>query len=112
MKKEHLKLSEADEKYLTEFLRKGQAKGRVMRRVTARLQLNQGATLQAVAEPLKVAHGTVSTWRNKYLTTGLRFFQDEPRSGRPIEIDGAQRAQITALACSATPEGRAKGSLR
>ena len=62
MKKEHLKLSEADEKYLTEFLRKGQAKGRVMRRVTARLQLNQGATLQAVAETLKVAHGTVSTW--------------------------------------------------
>lgn len=112
MKKQHLKLTEADQRYLTEFIRKGQVQARMVRRATALLQLNQGATIQAVAETLKVRHWTVSIWRNNYLERGLDFLQDKPRSGRPVEIDGEQRAKITALACSETPEGRAKWSLR
>ena len=112
MKKQHLTLTEADERYLTEFISKGQAKARVVRRVTALLQLNQGATLQAVADTLKAGHWTVSIWRNKYLESGLDFLQDRPRAGRPPQIDGEQRARITALACSDTPDGRAKWSLR
>lgn len=112
MKKQHLKLTEADERYLKEFISKGQARARVVRRATALLQLNQGATLQAVADTLSAGHWTVSIWRNKYLESGLDFLQDRPRAGRPVEIDGEQRAKITALACSDTPEGRAKWSLR
>jgi len=112
MLKQHLKLSEAEHRYLTEFLSKGQANARVIRRATALLQLNQGATLQKVAETLKVQHWTVSVWRNKYLAEGLEFLTDKARTGRPIAIDGKQRAQITALACSAAPTGRAKWSLR
>ena len=38
--------------------------------------------------------------------------EDLPRPGRPIEIDGTQRAKITALACSEPPQGRAKWGLR
>lgn len=83
MKKEHLKLTEADEKYLTEFLSKGQASARVMRRAMALLQLNQGATLQSVAETLKVEHWTVSIWRNNYLKNGLEFLQDQTSDGSP-----------------------------
>ena len=112
MKKQHLKLNEADERYLTEFLNKGQAKARVLRRATALLQLNQEATLQVVAETLKVEHWTVSIWRNKYLENGLDFLQDKARTGRPVKIDGEQRAKITGLACSDTPDGRATWSLR
>jgi putative transposase len=112
MKKQHLKLSETDHIYLTELLSKGQVKARILRRAMALFQLHQGATLQAVADTLKVEHWTVSIWRNKYLKNGLGFLQDQARSGRPIEIDGQQRAKITALACSATPLGRAKWSLR
>ena len=37
---------------------------------------------------------------------------DLPRSGRPVEIDGEQRAKITALACSDPPEGYARWSIR
>ena len=112
MKKQHLKLNETDERYLTEFISKGQPPARVVRRATALLMLHQGSTLQAVAGTLQVEHWTVSIWRNKYLKSGLDFLQDQPRSGRPVEIDGEQRAKITALACSATPVGRAKWSLR
>lgn len=112
MKKQHLKLSEADERYLTEFISKGQVQARIVRRATALLQLNQGSTIQAVAETLKVRHWTVSIWRNNYLESGLEFLQDKARSGRPVEIDGKQRAKITALACADAPSGRAKWSLR
>ena len=112
MKKEHLKLKKTDQRYLTEFISKGQPPARVVRRATALLMLHQGSTLQAVAETLQVEHWTVSIWRNKYLKSGLDLLQDQPRSGRPVEIDGEQRAKITALACSATPVGRAKWSLR
>jgi putative transposase len=59
-----------------------------------------------------VEHWTVSIWRKKYGESGLDFLQDQPRSGRPIGIDGEQRAKITALACAATQEGRGKWSLR
>ena len=97
---------------MTEFLGKGQVSARVMRRAMALLQLNQGATLQAVADILKVGHWTVSMWRNNYLETGLEFLRDKPRTGRPVEIDGEQRAKITALAGSATPSGRATWSWR
>ena len=112
MKKQHLKLNEADERYLTESISKGQVQARIVRRATALLQLNQGLTIQAVAETLKVGHWTVSIWRNNYLKSGLDFLQDKPRAGRPVGIDGEQRAKITALACSDTPDGRAKWSLR
>lgn len=112
MKKQHLKLTETDERYLTELLSKGQAKARIIRRATALLQLNQGATLQLVAETLKVEHWTVSRWRNNYLEGGLDFLHDKPRPGRPVEIDGTQRAKITALACAGAPSGHARWSLR
>lgn len=112
MKKHHLKLTEADERYLTEFIKKGQARTRVVRRAIALLHLHQGATIQAVADTVKAEPWTVSIWRNKYLENGLNFLQDQPRAGRPVEIDGEQRAKITALACSDAPAGRAKWSLR
>jgi transposase len=112
MKKEHLKLKETDKRYLTEFISKGQVQARIVKRATALLMLDQGSTIQAVADTLKAEHWTVSIWRNNYLKSGLDFLQDKPRSGRPVGIDGEQRAKITALACSETPAGRAKWSLR
>jgi len=55
---------------------------------------------------------TLSKWAAKYRETGLQVLQDQPRSGRPVEIDGNQRAKITALACSDPPEGYACWTLR
>lgn len=112
MKKQHLKLTESDKKYLTELLNKGQAKARVIRRAIGLLQLDQGATFQKVAELLGVDYYTVSIWCQKYLENGLQFLSDLPRSGRPIVFSGEQCAKVTALACSDTPDGRAKWSLQ
>jgi len=56
-------------------------------------------------------YNTVAGWRNSYRTQGLDCLCDAPRPGRPIEIDGNQRAYITALACSDAPEGHARWTL-
>ena len=112
MKKQHLKLTESDKKYLTELLNKGQARARVMRRAIGLLQLEQGATFQKAAELLGVDYDTVSSWCRKYVENGLQFLSDLPRSGRPLVFDGEQCAKVTALACSETPDGRAKWSLQ
>src|SRR5579859_6036687 len=67
-------------------------------RATTLLELDRGKTRTDVATTLAVTLVTVAAWRDKYRTSGLACLQDAPRSGRPIRIDGTQRATITALA--------------
>ncbi|MBI3650607.1 MAG: helix-turn-helix domain-containing protein [Acidobacteria bacterium] len=112
MKKQHLKLSDTERLYLESLLAKGRLSARQFKRATGLLELHRGKTLQAVAATLSVDYNTVALWRDNYLAQGLDGLQEAPRSGRPIVIDGTQRAQITALACSTAPSGRARWSLR
>ncbi len=112
MKKQHVQLSETNRTYLEDLLRKGELPVKIYRRALALLELDRGKTYTAVAETVQVTNITVSTWSKKYREVGLTMLTDQPRSGRPLEIDGAQRAKVTALACSDPPEGYARWSLR
>jgi putative transposase len=40
------------------------------------------------------------------------MLSEQPRSGRPLQITGDERAKLTALACSKAPDGSSKWSLR
>lgn len=112
MAKQHVRLSEADREELKSLVSKGKQSIRVYKRALGLLELDRGKTLSAVAKTVEVTPSTVSNWRDKYKEMGLRCLEDAPRSGRPIEISGEQRAQITALACSEAPEGHARWDLR
>jgi putative transposase len=112
MRKQHVRLKKADRAYLESLVAKGKLPARMFKRATALLELDRGKTLQAVAETLGVCYVTVAAWRDNYKEQGLKCLEDAPRSGRPVEIDGVQRAKITALACSQAPEGHARWSLR
>ena len=112
MKKQHVQLSSSDREYLETLTRQGEQTAKAYRRALALLELDRGKTYTEVSETLQVTIATLSGWAAKYLENGLDVLQDQPRSGRPIEIDGKQRAKITALACSTPPEGYARWSLR
>jgi transposase len=112
MKKQHVQLSDADRAYLEALISKGELSAKVYRRALGLLELDRGQTYTAVSKILKVTIPTLSGWAAKYQESGLQVLQDQPREGRPIEIDGEQRAKITALACSEPPEGYARWSLR
>jgi transposase len=112
MHKEHLTLKPADHDFLSALVSKGKSSAKLFRRATALLELSRGKTVSATAETLQVSRQSVTTWRDKYQSSGLQALEDAPRSGRPIVIDGKGRAAVTALACSTPPEGRARWTLR
>lgn len=112
MNKQHVQLTETDREYLESLTSKGELKVRIYRRALALLELNRGQTYTAVSKTVKMTLGTLSTLAEQYRENGLKALYDRPRAGRPIEIDGEQRAKITALACSTPPEGHAEWSLR
>ncbi len=112
MKKQHITLTDADRQTLEALRAKGALPAKTFKRATGLLELDRGKTLHAVASTLGVNYNTVAHWRDGYTTRGLACLHDAPRSGRPVVIDGPQRAKITALACSDAPEGHARWSLR
>jgi transposase len=112
MKNKHITLKAAERKQLESLLTKGKLEAKVFKRATGLLELDRGKTMQAVAQTLGVSYPTVLAWRDRYREKGLKCLSDAPRSGRPVAIDGIQRAKITALACSDAPEGHARWSLR
>lgn len=112
MHKRHVQLSEPDRAYLEGLIRKGQQPAKAFRRAMGLLELNRGKTLTEAAELCGVSQPTIRSWRDRYQVQGLGCLEDAARSGRPIRIDGNQRAKITALACSEAPPGHAQWSLR
>jgi len=112
MKKQYIQLSQEDRAYLEALISKGEQKAKIYRRAFGLLELDRGQTYTAVSRMLKVTIPTISNWAAQYRENGIKVLQDQPRSGRPIEIDGNLRAKITALACSQPPEGYAQWNLR
>lgn len=112
MKKQHVQLTAADREYLETLIRKGHQTAKTYRRALGLLELDRGQTYSAVSKTLQVTIPTLSTWAALYREKGLKVLEDKHRTGHPIEIDGEQRAKITALACSDPPEGYARWSLR
>lgn len=113
MKKHHVTLTTAERTSLQTLVKKGAGHARTYQRATALLELDRGQTLTAVAWTLGVSYPTVLAWRAKYRAHGLRAaLHDQPRAGRPVVIEGPQRAKVTALACSTPPPGRARWTLR
>ena len=112
MKKQYVQLSPTDREYLESLISKGELKAKTFRRALALLELDRGRTYTAVAQIVNMTIPTLSTLAREYQANGLSALSDKPRSGRPIVIDGEQRAKITALACSTPPEGHAEWSLR
>jgi putative transposase len=112
MKKQHVELTPTDRVYLEGLISKGDLKAKAYRRALGLLELDRGKTYTVVSQTLQVTIPTLSSWATEYKESGLQVLADQPRSGRPVQIDGNQRAKITALACSTPPEGHAQWSLR
>jgi len=112
MKKQHLTLTASERHQLQALLAKGSLPAKTFKRATALLELDRGKTFTDVAATLNLTTVTLAALRDKYTASGLDCLLDAPRSGRPIVIDGTQRAKITALACSTAPTGHDRWTLR
>ena len=108
-----IKLRKNELRSLTTTIARGATTARTQTRARILSLLHRGDHPEEIAATLQVSAQTVFNVKRRYLSGGLDdALFDQPRSGRPIEIDGTQRAKITALACSTPPEGHARWSLR
>ena len=108
-----IKLTPDELRSLTTTLRRGATPARVSTRARVLDLLHRGSHAASIAATLNLSLQTVFNIKRRYLAEGLdAALIDRPRSGQPCRIDGVARAKITALACSAAPQGHARWTLR
>lgn len=108
-----IKLPKKELRSVTSISKRGTTTARTQTRARILDLLHRGQHPTAISSVLRVSRQTIFNVKRRYLSAGLEAaLFDQSRSGRPIRIDGAQRAKITALACSAPPAGHARWSLR
>jgi putative transposase len=112
-KAQPVSLTDDELRSLAALTKRGKTPARVQTRARILLLLHRGRTSEAVSSALAVGVATVFNVKRRFLGEGLAAaLHDKPRSGKPVRIDGAARAKITALACSTAPEGHARWTLR
>lgn len=109
----HVKLTSEERNELEALTRKGEVQVRVYRRARILLLADEGFKDAEIMTRTGSSRATVTRIRERYAHEGVRgAVAEKPRSGRPSIFSGATRAKITALACSAAPEGRSRWDLR
>jgi transposase len=108
-------LTKEERTELERFVTQGEKRAREINRARILLLAGEGRGDSDIGRILGLSRGTVYNVRRKYKTKGpasLReVLKEEPRSGRPIEIDSWVEAKVTMLACAIPPSGRARWTL-
>lgn len=108
-----IKLRKNELRSLTTISKRGTTSARTQTRARVLDLLHRHKHPDEIASLLQVSRQTIFNVKRRYLSGGLEAaLFDRPRSGRPVRIDGAQRARVTALACSTPPEGHDRWTLR
>jgi transposase len=106
-------LPAADQAALEKFTRTGRRPVRAVRRAQALLALATGIGQQAAGQAVGLGRQAVSKVRRRYEAAGWQAaLAEAPRSGGPLQVDGPQRAAVTALACTPAPVGHSRWTLR
>ncbi len=108
-----IKLTDDELHSIHTLIRRGSTAARTQTRARVLDLLHREQHPAALADTLGLSVATVFNIKRRYLAEGLdAALVDKPRSGKPVTIDGAARAKITALACSSAPDGHARWTLR
>jgi transposase len=118
-KKHRVILTEVERGRLLEQIQRGRGSARDLTHARILLKADGGSGGPAwkdaqIVEGLEVSLATVERVRRRFATEGLvAAVERRPlRAHRSRRLDGAQEAQLIAVACSEPPQGRAEWSLR
>ena len=112
MRQTELHLSDEDRVVIDEIRAKGVHNSREVNRAHTLSCLDRGIPETQIMEVLGI--GRTAVWRTRaaYLQAGVELAVfDVTRSGRPAQYDTDAEARVTALACSAPPEGRQRWTI-
>ena len=82
-----LRLFEGDEAELQRWTRATTVRAGLAKRARIVLLAADGVGNQVIADTVGVSRPTVNLWRDRYAERGLRGLADEPRPGRPRQVD-------------------------
>jgi transposase len=106
-------LTEEEQGYLLDVIRKGKPAARQVARAHVLLCAAEGATDEEIAQALHLGASTVHRTRQRFVDEGLMAaLSERPRSGPPPTLTGKQTAFLVALACSTPPAGHHRWTLR
>jgi len=112
-KKNKVKLKSKERALLKQLISKGTEKARKITRCRILLLADAGKTDTQIIEALGIARNTIRQVRQRYSAEKLESaINEQSRPGAPEKFTGAQRAKITAIACSTPPEGHSRWTLR
>lgn len=98
---------------MTTILSKKQTSAREQTRARILDLLARNEHPKTIEKLLKVAVTTVYNIQKRFLDGGVSAaLSDKPRSGKPPVIKPEEKARLTALACSQSPAGHARWTLR
>ena len=100
-----LVLREGDRGRLAELARLPSVPSGLAKRARIVLLAADGLPNAQIARVAGVSRPTVIGWRDRYQRGGIAALEDEPRSGRPVEIDEAD-VVVATLANDGRPPGR------
>ena len=110
-----IKVTEQEEEILKQYVSQGQKNAREINRARILLMASAGVKVKKIKQALGVSLTTITNVRKNYKRQAydhiLDFIKDNPRSGRPIELDSRVEAKVSMIACSAPPAGRARWTL-
>lgn len=112
MRQTELHLTEQDRSVIEEICSKGLHRSREVNRAHVLSCLDRGIPEAQIMAVLGI--GRTAIWRTRaaYVQGGVELAVfDMARSGRPRQYDTDAEARVTALACSAPPEGRQRWTL-
>ena len=112
MRQTELNLSEEDRSVIEAIRSKGLHQAREVNRAHVLSSLDRGISEAQIMAVLGIGRTAVWRARAAYLQGGVELAVfDVARSGRPRQYDTNDEAHVTALACSAPPEGRQRWTM-
>ena len=115
--KYHVTLTKAERQELERLIRSGESSARTQTRARILLLTDENQKkkigTEEIASVLLCSLPTITAIRRKFVEGGLdNALYDKPRPGAIPKITGEIEAQLTLLACSAPPEGKARWTLQ
>lgn len=108
-----INLTQEERGTVEEFIRRGKANARNIRRAYILLKSAEGWRIERIAEAYGVSVATVSNVRQRYRAGGIeRVLKDKVQQNRRRALRGEEEAVMAAIACSPVPEGHDHWTLR
>lgn len=113
MKKINIVLKKEDYHMLQSFIKTGKKTGKELERAYILLALHHNKSYKEIEEYYYVNRSTIWRIGKNYQEHGIeKALSDKERSGQPKKYKEKQEAEIVALACSKSPTGTKRWTIR